>query len=139
VRSASGRDFSPLRHSPSCSGRPVHTCLPPTPRARNNRLFSATASLLLGILTCSCMRLASRVETRKTTRDTVGFAKASHILNDKFCRKKIRPRIVRIVFDLTIHREHFYRVDLINLTFHFDINLVIVHFNYFWNFRVFSG
>jgi hypothetical protein len=23
VRSASGRDFSPLRHSPSCSGRPV--------------------------------------------------------------------------------------------------------------------
>jgi hypothetical protein len=25
VRSASGRDFSPLRHSPSCSGRPVLT------------------------------------------------------------------------------------------------------------------
>jgi hypothetical protein len=33
--------------------------------------------------------------------------------------EKIRPRIV---FDLTIHREIFYRVDLINLTFHFDIN-----------------
>jgi hypothetical protein len=33
--------------------------------------------------------------------------------------EKIRPRIV---FDLTIHRENFYRVDLINLTFHFDIN-----------------
>jgi hypothetical protein len=32
--------------------------------------------------------------------------------------EKIRPRIV---FDLTIHRENFYRVDLINLTFHFDI------------------
>jgi hypothetical protein len=27
VRSASGRDFSPLRHSPSCSGRPLHTNL----------------------------------------------------------------------------------------------------------------
>jgi hypothetical protein len=33
--------------------------------------------------------------------------------------EKIRPRIV---FDLTIHRENFYRVNLINLTFHFDIN-----------------
>jgi hypothetical protein len=33
--------------------------------------------------------------------------------------EKIRPRIV---FDLTIHRENFYRVELINLTFHFDIN-----------------
>jgi hypothetical protein len=33
--------------------------------------------------------------------------------------EKIRPRIV---FDLTIHRENFYRVDLLNLTFHFDIN-----------------
>jgi hypothetical protein len=34
--------------------------------------------------------------------------------------EKIRPRIV---FNLTIHREHFYGVDLINLTFHFDINI----------------
>jgi hypothetical protein len=33
--------------------------------------------------------------------------------------EKIRPQIV---FDLTIHRENVYRVDLINLTFYFDIN-----------------
>jgi hypothetical protein len=33
--------------------------------------------------------------------------------------EKIRPRIV---FDLTIHRENFYRVHIINLTFHFDTN-----------------
>jgi hypothetical protein len=33
--------------------------------------------------------------------------------------EKIRARIV---FDLTIHREIFYRIDLINLTFHFNIN-----------------
>jgi hypothetical protein len=37
--------------------------------------------------------------------------------------EKIRPRIV---FDLTIHRENFYRVDLINLTFYFDIHFFAV-------------
>jgi hypothetical protein len=58
--------------------------------------------------------------TRVDEGDECNFpkAKATNVLNDKFCRK-IRPRIV---FDLTIHRENFYRVDLINLTFHFDIN-----------------
>jgi hypothetical protein len=38
--------------------------------------------------------------------------------------EKIRPRIV---FDLTIHQENFYRVDLLNLTFHFDINSYVLH------------
>jgi hypothetical protein len=49
--------------------------------------------------------------------------------------EKIRPRIV---LTMTIHRENFYRVDLINLTFHFDINFFAkklpVVFSFCWLF-----